>query len=79
MSTLAAVLLDEDPEVAERYRRQFVDAIDEAHRIARNIGVDPDAVYSWQAPLALRADAWCHRVDQLLDRHHQPRVRKASR
>jgi hypothetical protein len=64
VSTLATALLDEDPEVAERYRRHFLDAIDEVHRIARNIGLDP--FVAQQATWQLRCDAWCHRVDRLL-------------
>jgi hypothetical protein len=66
MSTLAAVLLDEDPEVAGRYRRTLIDAIDEVHHIARNLGLDPDRLVAWQAPFAVRADAWLCRTDRLL-------------
>jgi hypothetical protein len=66
VTTLAATLLDEDPDVAQRYRRELVDAIDEVHRIARNIGLDADVLVAWQAPFALRVDAWLCRTDRLL-------------
>jgi hypothetical protein len=46
--------------------RAFVDAIEEVYRLARCLGLSPEALYTAQAPWQLRADAWCHRVDRLL-------------
>lgn len=46
-------------------------AIEETYAAARVLGLDPVAFYNAQTPFALRADAWCHRVDRLLD-HVRP-------
>jgi hypothetical protein len=42
------------------------DAIEETYAAAAALDLDPEALYAAQAPFALRADAWCYRVDRLL-------------
>jgi hypothetical protein len=46
--------------------REMLDLIEDVYKAARDLGLDPDELYAAQAPWQLRADAWCHRVDQLL-------------
>jgi hypothetical protein len=53
---------DETPPAVARLR----DAIEKTNAAARALGLDPDELYAAQAPWQLRADAWCHRMDQLL-------------
>jgi hypothetical protein len=50
----------------EHARRRLVDALDEVKAAARAYGLDPTAVGELYAPLAMRIDAWCYRVDRLL-------------
>jgi hypothetical protein len=47
-------------------RRRLVDVLDEVKAAARAYGLDPDAIGELYAPLPMRIDAWCHRVDLLL-------------
>lgn len=53
---------DEMPPAVTR----LVDAIEETYAAAKALGLDPEALYAAQAPMALRRDAWLWRSSRLL-------------
>ena len=53
-----------DPEAAARLR--LIEALEEMRAAAKALGLDVAAIEELHAPLAVRADAWCWRVEQLL-------------
>jgi len=54
--------LAQDPEAAAR--RRMIEALEELHAAAKALGLDPDRIGEIHAPLQLRADAWCWRVER---------------
>jgi hypothetical protein len=51
-----------DPEAAARMR--LIVALEEVRGAAKALGLDVAAIGALYAPLALRVDAWCHRIER---------------
>lgn len=51
-----------DPEARARLR--LIVALEDVQRAARVLGLDAAAIGGLHAPFAMRADAWCHRIDR---------------
>jgi hypothetical protein len=52
--------------------KRLRDAIEETYAAAKVLGLDAEALYTEQAPFALRADAWLYRTGQLLAAGNEP-------
>lgn len=53
--------LPTDDELVQAEHRRLVEAVEQVHRSARLLGLDPVQQY---APFSIRADAWLHRTEQ---------------
>jgi hypothetical protein len=64
---VTASLPEPTPSAEERAARRVAEAAEEFYAAGKAYGLDVDRIRELEASFAVRSDAWCHRVDRLLE------------